>query len=450
MKIENPRMVLAGLGALLVVVFIAQYVIMNSLENLENKSKNTKPVEKTITRNSDKWNESWKIASVATSKEDLAKAEEMLSLSLKEAERSGSKDSRLAAVLNCLAQVYEKQGKFEEAQPLYERVLAIDEKVLGKEHSAIINDLDNLAVTLVKQKKYKEAEALFKRAVALNEKIYGKDHPRTANDLSYLVLIYDIQGDTEKAREHAARALEINRKALGPNHPVVASNLYSLALISSRDGKHDQAEKLLVEAQDIWRNRTSLEDPKLAASLSNTSMLRNLFESQFIEAEPDKSVMFPQEAFDQAKYLRQEKKFAAAETLLKKHLTEARKSAAGKPALGKYLVRLNNVLFDQAKDGEAIVFGEIACKIFDRQPEEEKKNLTNWNAAAHSYLAMSYDRRNHLSLAEKHYARAIDYAGRTDEVSEAWKKLLKKGMATCKARIEMEQERVLASTTPNN
>ncbi len=447
MKIENPRKVLAGLGALLVIAFIGQYVVVNSLENLDGKDKESKPVEKTITKDFDKWNESWKIASEATSEEDLAKAEEVLSLSLKEAERSGSKDSRLAAVLNCLAQVYEKQHRYAEAEALYTRVLAIDEKVLGKEHSAIINDLDNLAVTMMKQKKYKEAEALFQRAVALNEKIYGKEHPRTANDLSYLVLVYDIQGDTKKAREHASRALAINKKALGANHPVVASNLYSLALISSRDGNHDEAEKLLVEAQDIWRNRTALDDPKLAASLSNSSTLRTVFESQFIEAKPDQSVMFPQEAFDQAKYLRKERKFSAAEALLKNHLAEARKSSAGKPELGKYLVRLNNVLFDQAKDGEAIVFGEIACKIFDRQPEEVKKELVNWNAAAHSYLAMSYDRRNHLSLAEKHYARAIDYADQTDSVSESWKKLLKKGQATCKARIEMEKERVLASNS---
>ena len=443
MKLEKPKQVLAGLGILMVVVFAVQFVVLNSLENTGDKEK---PTEKTITNNSEKWNESWKAASTASTDEELAKAEELLSKSLKEAERSGSKDSRLAAVLNCLAQVYEKQGKYSEAEPLYQRVLAIDEKVLGKDHGAIINDLDNLAVTYIKQKKYKEAEELFTKAVALDEKTYGKDHPKTAADLSYLVLLYDIEGNPKKAEEYARRALSINEKAFGADHPLVASNYHSLALLSSRQGKHEEAEKLLIKAQDIWRKTSAINDPKLAASLKNTAMLQKVFEAQFIEGEPDKSVKFPEAAFEKSKELRAAKQFKEAEEVLKDNLADARKSAVGTPALGKYLVRLNNVLFDQAKDGEAIIFGEIACKIFDRQPADKQADLTNWNASVHSYLAMAYDRRNHLHMAEKHYDRALDYASRASDVSVAWKNLLKKGQATCKARLEMEEERVLATS----
>lgn len=442
MKLNNPKKIIVSLIAVLVVVFLGQFIVLNALNKTGPKSDTEK---KTITKNPQKWEESWKSAVTAGSQEELEKAEKLLKSSLKEAERQGSKDSRLAAVLNCLAQVYERQGKFSEAEPLYQKVLEIDEKALGKEHAAIINDLDNLAVTYIQQKKYKEAEELFKRAIALDEKLYGKDHPKTAADLSYLVLLYDIQGKSDEAEKQCRRALEINRKAFGDRNPVVAANLYSLALITARSGKAENAEKLLIKAQDIWRTTSSINDPKLALNVDSTIMLKRVFESEYIDGTPDPQVKFPEEAFEKAKQLRKAGKSREAETLLKENLEAARKSQPGQVKLGKYLVRLNNVLFDQKKDGESIIFGIIAAKIFDRQSPEEKKKLDSWNANLHSYLAMAYDRRYHLELARLHYRRAIELCKNSEDVSSRWKALLNKGLKTVNSRIEMEKERVVAS-----
>ena len=43
------------------------------------------------------------------------------------------------------------QGKYEEAEPLYRRSLAIDEKVYGPDHPEVATDLNNWAVLLEKQ-----------------------------------------------------------------------------------------------------------------------------------------------------------------------------------------------------------------------------------------------------------------------------------------------------------
>ena len=40
------------------------------------------------------------------------------------------------------------QGKLEEALPLYDRALAIDEKVLGPDHPDVAGDLNNKAMLL--------------------------------------------------------------------------------------------------------------------------------------------------------------------------------------------------------------------------------------------------------------------------------------------------------------
>jgi tetratricopeptide (TPR) repeat protein len=71
----------------------------------------------------------------------------------------------VATGLNNLAALYNNQGKFAEAKPLYKRSLAINEKALGPDHPYVATGLNNLA------KIYRaEAEKLEKRAAAIEAK----------------------------------------------------------------------------------------------------------------------------------------------------------------------------------------------------------------------------------------------------------------------------------------
>ena len=89
---------------------------------------------------------------------------------LKEAESFGSEDPRLADSLNNLAMLYHTQGKYAEAEPLYQRLLAIREKALGPEHPDVATSLNNLADLYRAQGKYAEAEPLYQRLLAISEK----------------------------------------------------------------------------------------------------------------------------------------------------------------------------------------------------------------------------------------------------------------------------------------
>lgn len=62
---------------------------------------------------------------------NYAEAERQWASALKKAKRFGPQDPRLATTLNNLATVYHVQGKYVEAEPLHQRVLAIYEKALG-------------------------------------------------------------------------------------------------------------------------------------------------------------------------------------------------------------------------------------------------------------------------------------------------------------------------------
>ena len=73
-------------------------------------------------------------------------AEKRLVAALEAAEGFGPRDPRLATTLNNLAEIHRAQGKYAEAEPLYKRALAIDEKALGSDHLDVATDLNNLAL----------------------------------------------------------------------------------------------------------------------------------------------------------------------------------------------------------------------------------------------------------------------------------------------------------------
>ncbi len=74
------------------------------------------------------------------------------------AQAFGPDNFRVANTLNNLASIYKSRGNYRQAEPLYLRALAIDEKVLGPEHPDMADKLANLAELYRTHGKYAEAE----------------------------------------------------------------------------------------------------------------------------------------------------------------------------------------------------------------------------------------------------------------------------------------------------
>ena len=72
--------------------------------------------------------------------------------------------------------------------------MAIDEAALGPAHSNVATKLNNLAVLYSTQGKYAEAEPLYQRALEIREAALGLEHPAVANSLYTLALLYQTQG----------------------------------------------------------------------------------------------------------------------------------------------------------------------------------------------------------------------------------------------------------------
>jgi tetratricopeptide (TPR) repeat protein len=162
---------------------------------------------------------------------------------------------------------------YAQARPLFERALAIYEKVLGPEHPLTAPSLNNLALLLYDQGDYAEARQLFERALTIVEKTLGPDHPNTAKTLNSLALLLQTLGDLAGARPLLKRALAIYEKVLGPEHPLTATSLNNLALLLEGQGNLAAARPLHERALAIREKVLGSDHPDTANSLNNLAIL---------------------------------------------------------------------------------------------------------------------------------------------------------------------------------
>ena len=166
-----------------------------------------------------------------------------------------------------------QQGRYAEAIPSAEKVLAIYEKALGPEHPLTAQSLSNLALLYNNMGAYDKVEPLVRRSLAIREKALGPDHPDTANSLNNLALLYDTMGAYDKAEPLYGRSLAIREKALGIDHPLTALSLNNLALLYHKMGAYEKAEPLYQRSVTINEKTLGPEHPDTVPTLNNLASL---------------------------------------------------------------------------------------------------------------------------------------------------------------------------------
>ncbi|MEL7353681.1 MAG: tetratricopeptide repeat-containing protein [Cyanobacteria bacterium P01_A01_bin.116] len=118
-----------------------------------------------------------------------------------------------------LANLYESQGRYEEAEPLYLQDLEMSRKLLGEEHPDVATSLNNLANLYRSQGRYEEAEPLYIQALEQRRKLLGEEHPSVATSLNNLGALYFSKEDYVRAEPLFVESLAIRDQKLGRQHP---------------------------------------------------------------------------------------------------------------------------------------------------------------------------------------------------------------------------------------
>src|SRR5271157_4337589 len=203
-------------------------------------------------------------------KEAIPLAEKLVAL-IKQAR--GEEDAETAASINLLAHLYERTGDYAGAEPLYKEALEIRQKVLGRGDPLTAQSLNNLGLLYWYMGDYPKAEPLLKEALEFFQKTRGREDPNAVITMNNLGLLYLDMGDFAKAELLLGEALKIRRKALGPEDPDTATSLNNLAELYRAMGEYAKAEPLYKEALEIRQKVLGRDHPDTALSLDNLAGL---------------------------------------------------------------------------------------------------------------------------------------------------------------------------------
>lgn len=196
----------------------------------------------------------------------------------------GPASSEVAASLSNLGELYRKMGRLAEARDLLKQALNVQEKALGPNDAAIAITVHNLAAVSFAQGQYAEAEALERRALAINEKALGPDDAGVADDLNAVGDDCHRQGKHAEAESLYAKALAIHLKLSGKDSNQVAVDLNKLAVLYADEKRYALAEATYRRALATLEKGLGPDNPQVAAVLSNLATLYQN-EARYDEAE---------------------------------------------------------------------------------------------------------------------------------------------------------------------
>jgi tetratricopeptide (TPR) repeat protein len=168
-----------------------------------------------------------------------------------------------------------REGKYQEAEQLYEEALAIASTNESVRRLVLPSALLELARLRRMEGRYGEAEQFATRALEEVEGFWGHDSIQVVDPLVRLGDLCTKQDKPEAARELLNRAIAIIEKRLGPANVGLASPLEGLARLERAQGNYELAETMtrraiaLIEAQDGPEDRQLLPLLALLGALAS-------------------------------------------------------------------------------------------------------------------------------------------------------------------------------------
>ncbi|KAJ1533165.1 Kinesin light chain 3 [Nowakowskiella sp. JEL0078] len=178
---------------------------------------------------------------------------------------------------NCLAMLYDFQGKYELAQPLFQECLQQNIRLLGENHKNTLTVKQSLAVLYTNQGKYHLAEPLCLDCFETQSQIFTLDHQITLSSMSNLSWLYYLQGKYEKSATLYEKCLEKSLIIRGEIHPDTLLLVNNLAIVYKLQGKYQRAEKLFLDCVEKTSKILGADHPN---SFSLTNNLASLYKMQ--------------------------------------------------------------------------------------------------------------------------------------------------------------------------
>jgi tetratricopeptide (TPR) repeat protein len=157
----------------------------------------------------------------------------------------------LALLRECLAQIFRREKRYQEAEPLLLDVLAGLARQKAPDQALTAAALNNLAVLRFDQERYQESVDLQLRSIRVWETALGNEHSSLVAPLNNLAATYLKMSRFDEAGLTLERALNVCRKTLGQNHPDYAVLLKNDSVVLRKLGRKREAREFKELGQQV-------------------------------------------------------------------------------------------------------------------------------------------------------------------------------------------------------
>jgi tetratricopeptide (TPR) repeat protein len=192
-------------------------------------------------------------------------------------------DPRVAQAHQDLADFYSAEGRYADAEKVYQKTLELKEDMLGRANPAIIPAVDDVARVSFAQMKYDQASDLIARELRIMEREYGDNDPRLVPSLEQVARVLEAAAKYPDAEKFLTRAVAIREKASGPDSPDLVADLSQLARVNVAKHNLPASEGLYQRVLKIQLLKLSPNSPELLPTLD---ALATLTLEQHRDAEP--------------------------------------------------------------------------------------------------------------------------------------------------------------------
>ena len=200
---------------------------------------------------------------------NYGEAEKSLELAAADAKSRGASATKRAAIVRNLAEAQRKQGKLAEAEQTIQQAI----ELLPERGGSLCADcLDVLADIYQDQGNYPQAQTTLQESLNVEESLPKADPERLAKRRQKLALAYHHAGDHAAAVPHFDRALELHEQTFGPEHSETGKVLTETGAALHRAGDHVEALQRLERALRIQEKTLDGDAPEITQGLYHLAL----------------------------------------------------------------------------------------------------------------------------------------------------------------------------------
>jgi CHAT domain-containing protein len=353
---------------------------------------------------------------IAAGKYDEALAQEERALALRE-KAMGREGSAVANSLHQLGNIYHLKADYPKAETALRRALTIRESTSGPESNDVFTLLISLGGLYYDMGELDKAEQFMQRATVIQGKVLNLDQGRVMALFNNFALVYYAKGEYAAAEQDFERAIAIEQQVFGPGDSNVADTLINLAALYQAMGDYLKMESAAQRALAIYEKVLDPDSPDIGntvLSLGNARYLRGdldraepLYQRALHIYEKALGPEHPLVALalnNLAEVFHDRREFAQAEPLYLRSLAIREKKLGELHAdVGQSLNNLGNLYRDQGDYGRADQFYKRALSTRAKALGPEHPDVVS----TLSHISLMYMAKGDFAEAQSFQSRAI-------------------------------------------